>query len=264
MSINTEIQRLNQAKEAIRQAIEAKGIQVPYFARLEDYSQYIEQIQPQPEPTGQPFDEIWIIPTDENTITINNIAYNQPQDASGNILSMESLTYDEERNIWILKLSGDLYHFAGDITSVSRGLFYNVTNADEVDFPDTLDNVPAYCFGNSTIGICTGGGLKVLGDRLFYNSTADIAALVVPESVTQLNCADGDYYGPFSYMSNLEELWFYSDEPPVLEEGKSMSNNFFMNTDNLTEIRVPDDSVDAYKEFFRGTGKENLVKGYGE
>ncbi|HOM05411.1 MAG TPA: hypothetical protein PLU67_07960, partial [Candidatus Kapabacteria bacterium] len=44
MSIASEIQRLQQAKSSIKQAIENKGVAVPASARLSDFDGYIEAI----------------------------------------------------------------------------------------------------------------------------------------------------------------------------------------------------------------------------
>ena len=44
MSIATEITRLNNAKAAIKSAIEAKGVEVPQDAKIDIYADYIAQI----------------------------------------------------------------------------------------------------------------------------------------------------------------------------------------------------------------------------
>ena len=45
MSIATEISRLQQAKADIKSSIEAKGVNVPSSAALDDYSGYVDRIQ---------------------------------------------------------------------------------------------------------------------------------------------------------------------------------------------------------------------------
>lgn len=44
MSISSEIQRLENAKTAIANAIEAKGVTVPSYATLDEYPSYVSQI----------------------------------------------------------------------------------------------------------------------------------------------------------------------------------------------------------------------------
>lgn len=44
MSISSEIQRLENAKTAIANAIEAKGVAVPSYATLDEYASYVSQI----------------------------------------------------------------------------------------------------------------------------------------------------------------------------------------------------------------------------
>lgn len=44
MSISSEIQRLENAKTAIANAIEAKGVTVPSYATLDEYASYVSQI----------------------------------------------------------------------------------------------------------------------------------------------------------------------------------------------------------------------------
>ena len=44
MSLLTELQRIRNSKDAIKAAIEQKGVEVPDYATLDDYSQYIDVI----------------------------------------------------------------------------------------------------------------------------------------------------------------------------------------------------------------------------
>ena len=70
MSIANEIQRLQQAKSAIKQAIEGKGVAVPASARLSDFDGYIEAINAGGGGGWQPHPD-WIDISDVNDNEIN-------------------------------------------------------------------------------------------------------------------------------------------------------------------------------------------------
>lgn len=44
MSVNSQIDRLNSAKESLRTEIQNKGVSVPSSSKLEEYSNYVKQI----------------------------------------------------------------------------------------------------------------------------------------------------------------------------------------------------------------------------
>ena len=69
MSIATEITRLNNAKAAIKSAIEAKGVEVPQDAKIDIYADYIAQI---PQGGGTEYEPICFTSLEDgNTFSLN-------------------------------------------------------------------------------------------------------------------------------------------------------------------------------------------------
>lgn len=67
MAIATEIERLQTAKAELKTAIESKGVQVPASAKLDDYAEYVEDIE-----QGATFDKI-----DFSVVTWGNLTNEQ-------------------------------------------------------------------------------------------------------------------------------------------------------------------------------------------
>lgn len=80
MSIETEIGRIQMAKDVIKQAIQKQGVSVPDSAKIDDMGSLIEQIQASGGSSGQ-FAEIvateWTPPsdTDKYPLTRKNVKY---------------------------------------------------------------------------------------------------------------------------------------------------------------------------------------------
>ena len=86
MSIATEIQRLQTAKNALKTAISAKGVEVPSSATLDTYYSYVQQISQGP--------------------TLQWVTFNSNDDISGlNVYGIKGLADDLANN-----------SFGGDIT----------------------------------------------------------------------------------------------------------------------------------------------------
>ena len=105
MSVNSEIERLQNAKSALKTTIEGKGVTVPSNAKLEDYPALVNSIE-----TGG--GDIASMLTKENLVSVTYLQY-QPH---------QVVTFNKDNNFYILNYGDSL----GKLNTVSF-IFKDIT-----------------------------------------------------------------------------------------------------------------------------------------
>lgn len=147
MSIANEIQRLQKAKEDIRNSIEAKGVSVPSDTSMSDYSTYIDNIPHEGGGGGQTFEYI--------------------KDAE----------FDEYGRLKRMTFTGNEVPASG----------YMYSYLEEVILADSVESIGIWAFDycSSLTSLTIGNGVKTIGNYGIYNCTS-LTSLVIPSSVESI------------------------------------------------------------------------------
>lgn len=154
MSLSTEIQRLHDAKDAIRSAINRKGVQVSSLAKLDDYAEYAAQIQAV-EGLAKP-------------VSVDTIVY----DSDGHITSV---TYNECKTVVAeneFRYNTTLVSISIPyVTTIKTDGFYDSRSMSSISMPsvEVIESVAFYRTLLSSVELPA--SLISISDRAFYYNT---------------------------------------------------------------------------------------------
>lgn len=120
MSLSTEIQRLHDAKDAIRSAIVRKGVQVSSLAKLDDYAGYVDQIR-----AGA-----LAIPLNVDTMTLADDGTIATLVLKDTITTMPEYEFASNSSMTSVSMSS--------VTTVSRSAFYNCSSLVNLSIPNVV------------------------------------------------------------------------------------------------------------------------------
>lgn len=123
------------------------------------------------------------------------------------------------------------------IKAIDEGAFLYCTNMTIDKLPDGLTAIEGFTFSHCQSLAITElpSGVASIGAHAFFDCPK-LAITELPEGVTTIG------YGAFSGDSNITRLKVLSPTPPSLDLAEGL-NNF----PSVTQLYVPDDSLEAYK-----------------
>ena len=124
MSVQSEIDRIEQAKADIKEAIVKKDVTVPANAKIDNMAVYINRIQVGG--TCRSFTTGAVSQTQQNanyTIDtgLDSVGYFVISKISGSMNGLESYTYDGSRQGGVVRPSDGVYGIASDLMTISGG-----------------------------------------------------------------------------------------------------------------------------------------------
>ena len=248
MAISDELTRIQTAKADIKASIEAKGVTVPSDALIDQYADYVDEIQTGGG-GGQAEEDLKnLIERDITSITIPNNVTSIGNNVFSYCTSLTSIT------------------IPNGVTSIGTSAFQNCTQLNTVvlNGGGVIGGTNYYDSGVFTgcrnlTSVTIGNGVTTLGNKCFDDcSNANFNSIVIPNSVTTIgryafqNCS---YLSSvtigngvtiidqqaFVNNSRLTSLTINATTPPTL------GANALAGTNANLVIYVPAESVDAYK-----------------
>lgn len=162
------------------------------------------------------------------------------------------------------------------LTGINYNAFYNCTGLQSIHIPESVTFIGASAFRycSSITSIVIPSGITTLNQDLFSGCTS-LSLIVLPDGLTEINSsAIGSCSGlreltlpasvttiapsAFVYTRNLETLTLLSPTPVAKLNTVLEYHDFSVKT-----IRVPDSSVDAYKQVLAGSSYADKVQGIG-
>ena len=220
MSVATEIERLQNAKADIKTSIEAKGVTVPSSETLDNYADYIDEIETG---GGETPTKGYVInewnsngyPTDITTYGYTTI----PEYFFFNNVTNGNFKYSTNINL------------NNEITSIGQYAFCNCTNLALTSLPSNLTSIGQYAFCNCTNLALTSlpSNLTSIGQSAFYNCT-NLAIKSIPSGVTQIR-----NYNSFGYCTSLVQI---SMENVTYLNGASNNVGTFIQCTGLKKVWI--------------------------
>ena len=249
MSVATEIERLQNAKADIKTSIEAKGVTVPSSETLDNYADYIDEIETG---GGETPTKGYVInewnsngyPTDITTYGYTTI----PEYFFFNNVTNGNFKYSTNINL------------NNEITSIGQYAFCNCTNLALTSLPSNLTSIGQSAFYN-----CTNLAIKSIPSGVTqirnYNSFGYCTSLVQisMENVTYLNGASNNV-GTFIQCTGLKKVWIGS---AITNSG--LGRYVFSGCTNLETmyIDLPRATVEAFTNyqyaFMNDTSKTGII-----
>ena len=213
MSIASEITRLQNAKEAIKQSLENKGATVSSSATLDTYPNIIDNL-----PSGG--DDSVLRDLIERDIT--------------------SITIPEGTTT----IKGYVFYGCAELLSVTipdsveniNGYAFGACSAlSSITIPNSVTYIgnAAFYFCSSLTSVTIGNSVTYIDDRVFQYCSS-LTTITIPASVTYIA------NNAFDYCISLQSITVQATTPPEL------GSNAFASTNNCP-IYVPAESVEAYK-----------------
>lgn len=223
MSIATEITRLNTAKEAIKTAVEAKGVVIPSGTTLDAYDDYIEQIS-----VGG---AKWIDVTDEESgTTLQAIpSYITSVEIPSGITSIGFSAFENCSSLTSINIPSG-------VISIGMNAFAGCKSLSSIIIPSGVTIIENSTFNgcSSLTNIEIPSGVTTISGHAFGGNRS-LTSITIPNSVTSIGLS------AFFGCSSLTSITVNAVTPPTLS-----SSNVFQDT-NDCPIYVPSESVDAYK-----------------
>lgn len=240
MTISDELTRIQTAKADIKASIEAKGVTVPSSALIDEYADYVDEIQTGG--GGGQAEEVL-----KNLIERDITTFNIPSGTS-KIADYAFFYYTGLTSITI----------PDSVTSIGKSAFRECSGLTSITIPDSVTSIGNEAFGysESLTSVTIGNGVTSIGDYAFSQCTS-LTSVTIGNSVT--NIGRQTFYGctvlksitipssvtsignsAFSSCTGLTSITINATTPPTL--GYSP----FVNT-NDCPIYVPSESVEAYK-----------------
>lgn len=217
MSVATDLQSVIDAKEVIRQAIIAKGVDVPAEAKLDTYHTYIDQISSAPEGDGTDWGTLYTTAYPDGIILAEADFSTIAQDTSASV----SYALHTTR---VAKTTITKYTFGKKCTNPSPYFLRCCYKLSEVEFMEVVKEVPDYFLAdcpNLKNGIDLTNATKI-GEYFLSGSYNYSAPITIPASVREIGG---------SFISNM--VAFVG--PLTIETNTVPSNNL-----SLTALRASD------------------------
>ena len=271
MAISDELTRIQTAKADIKASIEAKGVTVPSDALIDQYADYVDEIQTGGG-GGQAEEDLKnLIERDITSITIPNNVTSIGNNVFSYCTSLTSITIPNGvtsigTSAFALCSSLTSITIPNGVTSIGTSAFQNCTQLNTVvlNGGGVIGGTNYYDSGVFTgcrnlTSVTIGNGVTTLGNKCFDDcSNANFNSIVIPNSVTTIgryafqNCS---YLSSvtigngvtiidqqaFVNNSRLTSLTINATTPPTL------GANALAGTNANLVIYVPAESVDAYK-----------------
>ena len=215
MSIASEITRIQAAKADIKASIEAKGVTVPSDTLIDQYADYVDQIQTG---GGQAEEDLKnLIERDITSITI----------PSGTTII--------GNHIFVGCTELTSVTIPNSVTIIGQNTFQNCSGLTSITIPNSVTAISMDAFNGcrGLTSITIPNGVTSMAVRVF-NGCSGLTSITIGNSITRINT------NAFSGCSSLTSVTINTTTPPSLVE------NAFTNTNNCP-IYVPSESVDAYK-----------------
>lgn len=214
MSILTEIERISNAKLAIKSAIITKGGQITDEDKIDTYAQAIDSLQLQINQSSQ----------SSNKKTVLSVLLDGIQEEQGLELSADYL-----RGLTIIP------------DSIENELFYKILclNIEKIEIPNTVTRIENNGFKNyrsgydscPTITFEENSQLTSIGDFAFYST--GFRNIIIPASVAEMGFA---VFGAHIDINNKIESVIFEENSQL----KTLPNSTFYNCFNLTNVILPD------------------------
>ena len=218
MNVASEITRIQTAKADIKASIEAKGVTIPSDALINQYADYVDEIQTGG--GGGQAEEVLIdlIEMDITTLNIPNGTTKIGKDAFYYCSSLTNVTIPDS------------------VTSIDNNAFYYCTGLTNITIPNSVTSIGGSAFNNcrSLTSINIPNGVTSIGNSTFYGCTG-LTSITIPDSVTSIGST------AFSGCRGLTSVTINATTPPTL------GSSAFNSTNTKLVIYVPAESVDTYK-----------------
>lgn len=240
MAISDELTRIQTAKADIKASIEAKGVTIPSDALIDQYADYVDQIQTGG--GGGNEDLIDLIERDLKSINIPNGTTKIGDYAFSNCTSLTSITIPDS------------------VTSIGFGAFNGCDSLPVENYIRYADTVAVELTDKTQTAYTLKTGTRLINDSLFYGCR-DIANINIPNGVISI----GQY--AFYYCSGLTSVTI-PDTVTNIDAGAfgactnltsinipngvtSINNEVFASCESLTSITIPDGVTSIGNSVFR-------------
>ena len=169
MAISDELTRIQTAKADIKASIEAKGVTVPSDALIDQYADYVDEIQ-----TGG----------GTKDYIVEGTEYDPTATYSGTFLPIRQIV---------------TANIPSGFTSIGRSAFSDNTNITSITIPNSVTSIGDYCFSGCTglTSIEIPNNVTSIGVQAFMGCTS-LTSINIPSGVTTLQ---GVFYGCTSLTS---------------------------------------------------------------
>ena len=162
MSIATEIERLQTAKDDIKQAIEAKGVSVPSGATIDTYDGYIDNIS-----------RGISLPQNVKSIVLNDDGRPEEIELSDNLTAITESMYEGERTLTSIDIPSG-------VTEIGAYAFQRCYALSSVTMPDDLETIGGYAFQSCSAlaSIDIPSGVTDISQNVFANCSSLSSATI--------------------------------------------------------------------------------------
>lgn len=238
MSIATEIQRLQTAKQNIKTAIEEKGVTVPSSATIDSYSGYIENIQ-----GGDGIK----LPNHLSALTLND--WGQIEKIS--IKDDGNYTFSGQTSITDVE-------FTGSATTIPASAFTNCNNISSITMSDNVTTISNYAFNITP-------QLNQIKNVTISNNLTSLGAMSIAYSI---NCYSSNTYtrdeNGICYLD--DKLVIYNNNSnltasaPFKEGTLYIVNLYYSNRFKGTSLTFPSTlKVIGYNAFYYSPNLESVI-----
>ena len=210
MSIATEIERLQTAKDDIKQAIEAKGVSVPSGATIDTYDGYIDNIS-----------RGISLPQNVKSIVLNDDGRPEEIELSDNLTAITESMYEGERTLTSIDIPSG-------VTEIGAYAFQRCYALSSVTMPDDLETIGGYAFQSCSAlaSIDIPSGVTDISQSVFANCSS-LTSIDIPSGVTDIS------QNVFANCSSLSSATIHGDI-------ENIGNSAFSKCAALTGITLPD------------------------
>lgn len=164
---------------------------------------------------------------------------------SGSVTIPNSVTYN--RNTYSVTAIGERAFYRctlltsiiipDAITNIEESAFYGCTNLVDISLPNSVTNIGNSIFSNcsSLSSVIIGNSLEIIAEKAFYECK-DLTKITIGSSVTDIRNS------AFEGCTKVKLITCYAITPPLCYP------YVFEGINELCALKVPDESISAYKE----------------
>ena len=263
MSIATEITRLNNAKAAIKSAIEAKGVEVPQDAKIDIYADYIAQI---PQGGGTEYEPICFTSLEDgNTFKLNKeiaISVDGKQTWQTLAANTNSPVINTGEKIYF-KATENASPFSATTSNYYK--FSTEKTCNVSGHPYSLyAKLSSYSFSNlfSGTNVVDASGLTledVVSHSCYYNMFNGCTSLVTAPELPATTLVTACYSNMFNGCTSLVTA---PELPATTLAEACYYNMFYKCTSLVTAPELPATTLvtNCYKQMFNSCSRLNYIK----